>query len=166
MSRGRSRASALPVLLALLLVGGCGGESLDTGKGEQQIKADIQAGTGAKAVKVDCPDDVDKKEDENFDCTATVDSQEIRVPVIQKDDNGSVNFNPQLVKTKVAAQQVELRTNRQLEDKSGAKAQCPTVVPLKRGSSFECDVQTPGPDLKATVTQVDDRGNLKYELGR
>ncbi len=152
----------LPVLPAVALAMGCG--SLDSSKGEQAIKTNIEQATGAKAVEVDCPDDVDQKKDENFDCTATVDGQGVNVPVEQTDDDGKIEFAPEIIKTRQIQQQLEQQANQRTESTSGAKAQCPVVVPLEKGSSFECDVQTPGPDFKGKVTQVSDDGRVTAKL--
>lgn len=157
------RRLALAALPALLLTAGCG--SLDTSKSEQAIRSDLERATGARAVKVDCPEDVDRKQDENFTCTATVDGQRIQVPVRQTDDEGTISYEPQLIATQEVERNVEQRANRRLEESSGAEAQCPTVVPLDPGSSFECQVETPGPDFTAKVTQGSG-GRVSIELER
>lgn len=159
-----SRRLQLLLVPAVALVAGCG--SLDTGEGEDAIKSDIEKGTGAEAVKVDCPPDVEQKKGENFKCTATVDGQKVNVPVTQTDDDSHVEFLPELVKTREVEQTIETRIEKETENTSGVEAQCPTVVPLNKGSSFTCDVQTPGPDAKVKATQVNDEGRVDLELER
>ncbi len=76
--------------LAGLAVAGCGG--LDTDEGEEKISDAVKQQTGAKDVSVDCPDDVDQKKGENFDCKVTGDATGT-VQVTQTNDDGNVTFD-------------------------------------------------------------------------
>lgn len=87
---------ALGVLAALALaatgVAGCGTTTLDTDKAETEItkELDKQVGTGAK---VSCPDDVEVKQGDTFNCTATdPEGNKATIVVTQKDDEGNISW--------------------------------------------------------------------------
>ncbi|WP_353866716.1 DUF4333 domain-containing protein [Svornostia abyssi] len=71
---------------------GCGTTTLDTDKAETEItkELDKQVGTGAK---VSCPDDVEVKKGDTFNCTATdPEGNKATIVVTQKDDEGNITW--------------------------------------------------------------------------
>jgi hypothetical protein len=65
--------------------------------------------------------------------------------------------------------QLERRLGRQLSDRlgvSGIEAECPEDVEVERGRTFVCTARAPGEDvrLRIEVTQVDDDGNVTWEI--
>ena len=84
----------LPVLAAAgFAAAGCGDKKLDTGKLEGKIQDGIQQQAGVKIRNVDCPDDVNVKKGDTFNCKATTRSgQTANVKVTQQDDEGNVNY--------------------------------------------------------------------------
>jgi Domain of unknown function (DUF4333) len=84
----------VPLLAAgALAVAGCGDKKLDTGKLEGKIKDGIEQQAGVKIKSVDCPDDVEVKKGDSFNCKATTTSgQTANVKVSQRDDEGNVNY--------------------------------------------------------------------------
>lgn len=87
------RRSALPAtLLAALAIGACGTESLDIGKAESEIEKGLRDQLGAKDASVDCPDEVEVKKGDQFDCKASVDRQKGTINVTQQDDEGNVRW--------------------------------------------------------------------------
>ncbi|MBJ7519097.1 MAG: DUF4333 domain-containing protein [Solirubrobacteraceae bacterium] len=92
MSAVSLRAAGTITALALAATGfaGCGTTMLNTDKAETEITKglDAQVGTGAK---VSCPDDVEIKKGDTFNCTATdPEGNEATIVVTQKDDEGNV----------------------------------------------------------------------------
>jgi hypothetical protein len=88
-----------PLLLAATLaLASCGGQQLDTGKAENAIKTGITQQTGVQVGSVECPNEVELKQGNNFQCTAT-DARGNKAPVgvTQTDDQGNINWklNPQ-----------------------------------------------------------------------
>ena len=77
----------------LLLLAACGSKTIDTGKAESEISKGVAQQTGAKGVKVDCPDDVDAKKGDTFDCNLTASGgQKAKIKVTQQDDEGNVRW--------------------------------------------------------------------------
>ena len=78
---------------AALPVAGCGTKTIDTGKAESEIGKGVAQQTGAKGVKVDCPDDVDAKKGDTFDCDlSAAGGQKAKIKVTQQDDKGNVRW--------------------------------------------------------------------------
>ena len=44
--------------------------------------------------KVDCPDDIEQGEGEDFTCEVTLGRRVEKIRVIQRDDKGTLNFKP------------------------------------------------------------------------
>jgi hypothetical protein len=84
---GRSALLSAAVLVAVPLAG-CA-KTLDTAPIETQLKDKIGAQTPVKSVS--CPDDVDAKKGDTFDCTLTAGGgKQYTLKVLQTDDNGHV----------------------------------------------------------------------------
>ena len=95
MSRGLGAVAALAGSLALVGAG-CGTKTLNTDNVETEIKRGLTEQTGTNVKSVDCPDDVEAKKGENFECEATSDAgQKQRVKVTQLDDDGNVRWSAQ-----------------------------------------------------------------------
>lgn len=91
--RGPLGAAAL---LIVALAAGCsfsvGGSSLDIGELEDNIAAGIKDARGFDAV-VECPNDVDAEEGDEFTCKATApDGTTATVLVTQTNDDGDVTW--------------------------------------------------------------------------
>jgi uncharacterized protein DUF4333 len=90
--RWRGRLAA--ALFAGLLVLPACTATLDTQKLEDQIAQGIQEQTGATGVTVDCPDDIEAKAGDEFECQATADDgTNATVKVTQNDDQGNVTWS-------------------------------------------------------------------------
>jgi Domain of unknown function (DUF4333) len=86
------RATAAACLLAAVLAGGCGTKKLDIEDAEKTIGARLGEQSGAK-VLVDCPNDVEIKRGDTFDCRATAQgTRPATVRVTQLDDEGKVRW--------------------------------------------------------------------------
>jgi hypothetical protein len=78
--------------LALLVLAGCTAK-LDTDQIEDGVKHDLAERTGASITSVKCPNEVDAKKGDSFDCTArTARGDVIPIHVVQTDDKGSVTW--------------------------------------------------------------------------
>ena len=106
--RRLSRRAALPLLAvgaAAALVGcsvSVGGSDLDTGELETEIEDGLEA-QGVSDSAVDCPDDVEAEEGDEFTCTATApDGSTATILVTQTDDDGNVSWR--VVSTEPATQ--------------------------------------------------------------
>jgi Domain of unknown function (DUF4333) len=67
------------------------------------------------------------------------------------------------------ADQLERRLGRQVSDRlgvSGIVAKCPDDVEVRKGATFACTARAPGEDvgLRIVVTQLDDEGNVSWEI--
>ena len=81
------------VVSAILVLGGCGGTTLDVGKLEDEIASGIKKQAG-QSTAVDCPDDVKVEKGARFDCTARADDgKRAKVRVVQQDDEGNVRWS-------------------------------------------------------------------------
>lgn len=99
-----SRRSRLPLIAACaaaaaFAVAGCEGSvsvgnNLDTDKAEREITKGIEEQTGVKST-VACPDDVEIKQGDTFECTATPEGggEPGTVTVTQKDDEGNISWS-------------------------------------------------------------------------
>lgn len=91
------RRASLAVLTALALAGagvaGCGTQMLNTDKAETEIAKGIEQQTNVQAT-VDCPDDVEIKQDDTFTCTAKLGDggRTGTVTVTQTDDEGNISW--------------------------------------------------------------------------
>ena len=85
----RSLATAVVAGGSILALGGC---NLDTGEAEGQIKKEVEKRAKVTGVKVDCPEDVEQKKGEDFECTVSGPVSG-KVKVTQKDDDGNVIYD-------------------------------------------------------------------------
>jgi hypothetical protein len=89
-----------PISLTVALVagaaalGGCGTTTIDTDKAETEIEKGIEKQTQVKAT-VACPDDIEAKAKDTFECTATPEGgggEKATVAVTQTDDEGNITW--------------------------------------------------------------------------
>jgi len=86
------RAAAAACLLAAALAGGCGTQKLDVEDAEKTIAKQLGEESGG-TVLVDCPDEVEIKRGDTFNCRATARGKKAaRVRVTQLDDEGRVRW--------------------------------------------------------------------------
>lgn len=76
----------------LAVLAGCS-RVLDTASVESEIKEKLERQLSGVTVEIDCPEDVEAKAGESFDCIATSDDNaRAKVVVTQTDDDGSIDF--------------------------------------------------------------------------
>ena len=80
------------MLLAAALAG-CG-DQIDTGRVEREIAEEIERQTRVDVDSVDCPEDIETRKGDTFECTADgEDGGRAPVVVRQLDDEGNVTFS-------------------------------------------------------------------------
>ncbi len=87
-----SRRIVAVLAVALLALSACS-RTLDTEKLEEEITKGITDQTGQGVESIDCPDDVEVKEGNEFECAVTADDgTAATVTVTQDDDEGNVTW--------------------------------------------------------------------------
>jgi predicted component of type VI protein secretion system len=76
---------------AAVAVAGCGSQQLDTEEAERTIADRLGKQAGTK-VTIDCPDDVEIKKGDTFNCEAKARNDTAKVKVTQLDDEGNVRW--------------------------------------------------------------------------
>lgn len=156
----RARTSLLlPVLLA---VGACGTTTVDTDKGEAFIGTTVEKQVGASVESVECPEDVEAKKGDTFECEVTgADGTAGPAKVIQKDDKGNVRVSAAFVHTG----NLESLLQRNLAAEAGAQSvrvRCPDIVVGKRGGTFVCTAKAAGAQTtRVKFIQKDAAGNVQ-----
>jgi hypothetical protein len=155
---GRRIAAALSLVALTALAAGCGASVLDTKQVNDQIAAQIEQQTGAEVASVACPSDVEAKDGGTFTCTVTgTDRSKASLTVVQKSGDGDLSFDAPLLHTTEA----ELAIAKDIG--GGAQLDCPEVVLVEAGKTFECTLSGSGSGT-VTVTLKDRKGNFDYEV--
>jgi Domain of unknown function (DUF4333) len=79
-------------LAAALAASGCGTETVNTDKAASEIEKGIREQLNIRNVEVTCPDDVEAKEGDTFDCTARAQGESATISVTQQDDEGNIRW--------------------------------------------------------------------------
>jgi Domain of unknown function (DUF4333) len=87
-----SRAVAAVALAAGIALGGCGTKMLNTDNAEKEIVRGLEQQTKARNPKVSCPDDVEIKKGDRFNCRATAGGDSATIAVEQLDDEGNIRW--------------------------------------------------------------------------
>ena len=88
----RSAAWIVAALAMMLMLGACS-KTLEMDEVESQIQTGIEEQTGATVTEVSCPEEVEAKEGDTFDCTVKAeDGTEGTVEVTQTSDDGDVTW--------------------------------------------------------------------------
>lgn len=81
------------MIAVALSLAACGEATLDTGNIEDEIAPQVADQTGTKDVELSCPDDVEAKKGDEFECDVTAaGGVEAKVKVVQENDEGDVNW--------------------------------------------------------------------------
>jgi Domain of unknown function (DUF4333) len=81
----------LATAAAMLGLAACGTQQLETADAEKTIAKRLGEQAGTK-VTVDCPDDVEIKKGDTFNCRARARNDTAKVKVTQLDDEGNVRW--------------------------------------------------------------------------
>jgi Domain of unknown function (DUF4333) len=73
MNGARTPTAVLAIAAAGVLAAGCGGDTVDTGQMEEDLVAQLSsdAGVDPAEVSVECPEDEEAEEGNEFQCTLT-----------------------------------------------------------------------------------------------
>ena len=149
---------------ACAALAGCGEKTIDTGKAEREIDRTIEEQTGAAIRSVACPDDVEGRKGDTFDCQATgADGTRATIRVTQRDDEGGIGFRTPLLHTGPAETQIA----QQLTEKTDVRLTvvCPDLVLARAGTKLACRATDPdGKRYRVDVTVVDAQGNITFRL--
>ena len=85
------RAFAAAAVTAVALAG-CGEKVLNTDNAENEIVKGLEQQTNVKNPKVSCPDDVEVKKGDTFQCKATAQGDTATIAVEQLDDEGNIRW--------------------------------------------------------------------------
>jgi hypothetical protein len=155
----------LAVLVALVLVAGCGGsETLDRGKAESQIESAIELQTGADVSSVDCPDDVKAEKGGKFTCEATAaDGTKATINLTQTSDEGDARIDAPLVHVNIVedsiAESLRMQTGKR------ATVDCPDLVAAKGGTKLTCQSSSGG-KKKNVAVKLDAEGRITWDLSK
>ena len=156
-----------PILIILLAgataVAGCGTKTIDDGKAEKAIKAEVARQAGADVRSVSCPDDVEPEKGGTFTCRVTgTDGSAGDVNVTQKDDEGRVRFSAPFIHMRDIERSLAVQFS---SPQVSVTLDCPEIVTAKAGGTFVCDGRdSKGRRAKIDVTQKDARGNVTAKV--
>jgi hypothetical protein len=168
VSAPRARAALIAAVVpAILVLAACSatGKRLDTDQIERTVKAQFSEQTGVPVSAVSCPDHVDVKQGATFTCTATFSNGEQEpVRVTQTDGDGHVFARL----THLVVDKLQNAIEAKFARKTGpVSVECPREIPQRKGNTFLCTVTDSGGHVgKVKVTQLDDRGRVRYRLLR
>ena len=166
----RHAAVALASLAGALALAACETDDMiDKDKAEQLVADTIKEDLNQQ-VEVSCPDDVEVKKGDTFDCEVTGDVSGT-AKVTQTSDDGDViaEFKPPAGQGKdltINIDLVEREIQEQVQKQGGVEnvtVRCPEEVPIEKGNTFDCQVSG-GATGTSTVKQVDDTGNVEIEF--
>ena len=92
----RAAGAGIAAVVAALAIAACGGYDSGQAEGEIQDKlsSQVEQAVGSPITSVSCPDDVELKAGETFDCAATLENgDELTVNSEITDDDGNATFN-------------------------------------------------------------------------
>jgi hypothetical protein len=89
---GPSGATAAVALATAIALAGCGTKTLDTDNAEKEIAAGLEEQANVRNAKVSCPDDVEVKKGDTFECKATAGEDSATLAVEQLDDDGNIRW--------------------------------------------------------------------------
>jgi NAD(P)H-hydrate repair Nnr-like enzyme with NAD(P)H-hydrate epimerase domain len=93
MSLLARRAALAALVLAALLVTGCGGTVIDFSKAEDQIKASVEESPDVKVSSVDCPSGVEVEPGAKFTCAVHLaDGHTETATLLIRDEDANLNF--------------------------------------------------------------------------
>jgi hypothetical protein len=157
------------VLLAAIVLAGCA-TTIDNKKAESFITKRIEAKTDVQVKSVSCPTGLTAKAGDTFDCTVTRDDgSTAKAKVTEKDDKGNVDIDLSTIPTRqpLDPKKAEQFVSTQVQQQTGARVQtvsCPSHLTAEQGATFDCTVTgADGTSGKATLTQIDDKGNIRVE---
>lgn len=145
-----------------------GGGTLDDGKAEDQISAQVEEQTGVAPTSVDCPSGVDLAEGTTSTCTVTLQGQTYDYTLTQVDGDGTVQFDSDAVYVQVADVESTLVgafADQEVDVEATCDAGDRTVLIAADGLSIPCTVVNVGDstDTADVTALIDAEGTVSFE---
>ncbi len=155
----------VPLLVAVVVAGGCGDSDSDGGSDRSTVNADeleqeIEQNLSSKTIEVtsvSCPDDVKSETGAKFTCSAKFDaggSAKVAVTETRAPNEFSYSFKPGTVVLAGAAVDKELEQDLEAEGFPGATVNCPSEIKVETGTTVTCPVTGAGGGV----------GNVSFEF--
>jgi uncharacterized protein DUF4333 len=148
--------SGFPVTLAVaglaLALVACGEHTVDANQVEQQIEQHLSTAT-TKVTSVSCPEDVKSQTGATFTCKAKLSgggSADVQVVETQAPNQFTYSFKPGTVTLSGASVDKALEQDLHAKGIPNATVNCPSVIPVKPGTTTTCPVS--GAHASATVS--------------
>jgi hypothetical protein len=169
-ARSRARKGRRAMLAAALIptaagIAACGASTptLSSFRVERAIANSILSERGVY-VQVACPAKVPQRARQSFTCAAHLGAGVYPVRVTETDDAGHVrygNAHP-LVVLRIANVERAIEHSIMAQRGLRSKVTCPSEVLQKAGVSFTCAATVDGRRYPFAVSEVDDRGHVRY----
>ncbi len=166
-SVARHFAYLVSLALAALALSACSADEIDSGKVEGEVADGIEKQANVQQVEVDCPEGVEIKQGDTFDCKVTGDAPGT-ANVTQINDDGRVrwDFTPAVgegtpLDGDKIEREIEAEIQRRGRNVERVTAECPDDIKAKQGETFECQVSGDVTGT-STVEQQDDKGNVEF----
>jgi hypothetical protein len=157
------RAPAAIAIIAAFVVAACGNDTVDADKVEAGIEQDLSNAT-TKIVSVSCPDDVEQKKGEKFNCDAKLEGGgKAKVDVTLTNDRGDATYAFKPGSVAISGNAVESQLEKDLETSgvSGVQVSCPDLIKVADGQTATCNAQgSAGRTGEITFTWSDDAGDI------
>lgn len=142
-----------------------GGGRVDTREVERALLADFVPVEGVVADAADCPNQADRGAGGSFVCTVEIDGQELRVRVVQVDDDGTVRFEQTQTVLDAAqvADEVAGDVGRELGQLVTATCGASALIVIDDEGVVECDVVDENGSVLPVVARVGDDGVWSVE---
>ena len=161
------RHAAVPIVVAAVLLAGCGDKTLKSDELKDTIATQFKA-QGAPLHDISCPDDIKAQTGAEIHCTAlnATDTKLVLEGKVASVTDDKARFNVKAVSGTAKGTVIAAQARQLLEQKVGQKAKgmtCPAEVPLPTKPSVTCELQTlDGKRYDATVTvSVDAQINVE-----
>jgi hypothetical protein len=161
--RGVRLTLAPLVLVALVALGGCGEQKLDTAKNERFIRGVVERQIGVRVASVACPDGLTAEQGATFTCLVTgPDGSNGRVTVRQLDAHGHIDVTAPFLHMREAEAFMAGPLGRQV--KADVKVRCQEIVVVRVGDSFLCQAVYRGRKRTVSARVTDADGHFRYRL--
>jgi hypothetical protein len=161
--------AGLGLLAAALLAAGCT-RNLDAAGVQTAVADGIRAQLGLEVSEVVCPEAVEMKAGNSFECTArTAGGAEIRVAVDQKDDQGNIEWKTAGTTGLLDLDALERHIGAGIQEQVGTEADVDCGDGLSDtppGGTLECTAtDSDGMTHTVVVTVRDREGNVDWSVG-
>ncbi len=177
---GARRAVTRGVGVATLALAGvtlaaCGSSNLDAQKLQNTITAKINEVAPGAQVTVSCPSDIKPQQGGTFQCSATVNGQQVNLAVTQNDDKGNVSYKSEQAFLSLEKAQTKISEQLAQQIPGDWKTTCEPqgatngIYVAAPQATFDCTVSgtsAAGASQTGTVvvTVTDSDGNITWKL--